>query len=437
MARTPTPRRTRTPRAASPTSLSRGVAGALARRLAAGVLGVAAALAALPGCVGGGGALSGGDALTPQADCARRSVPMPAAVPREFHKTLLPTYRFAPGDTVLVESADFDANLKFPADQTVQPDGTIDLGRFGRPAIAGMSVAEVEALVDRRVDTVLSNDERFLNQYPDESYADIRESGLLEINVRLIDPAGSVYYVLGAVAAPGVYPLAGRETVLDAILTAGGLADNAKKCDVILSRPSVPHDCRTVLPVCYNHVVQSGDSTTNYQILPGDRIFVPSKGCKDTIAEALGCDKGCDLCACHPQFPCGPDSKPCPTPVRYEAFCPDPAGVTSLGELDGLPPRFPDAIPAPAPLPRGDGGTNAGDEGDDDAVDPAPAPPEMTDEMDDAPVDDAPATDDGNGDVPESAPAPPDVPEIPDLPNLDDLAADAVPALPTLDSDGV
>ena len=435
MARMPNPRPARAPRTTSPTILFAGLRHAAVRRAAAGLLACCVVAAALPGCAGGS-AFGPGDPLTPQADCARRGVPIPAPVPREFAKTLLPTYRFAPGDTVLVEAARFDAPLRFPADQTVQPDGTIDLGRFGRPAVAGMSVEEVEALVARRVDLVLE-------QTPigadgaELDLEELREDGLLEVNVRLIDPAGSVYYVLGAVAAPGVYPLAGRETVLDAILTAGGLADNAKRCDIILSRPSVPHDCRTVLPVCYDNLVQTGDSATNYQVLPGDRIFVPAKGCKDAMAGLFGCDDGCELCRCSPQFGCGPDVKPCPTPVRYAAACQDPAGVSSLDFMSVDPevgptglPRDPDAVPAPAPVPSGeddaDDATNGDGRSDEGVRDPAPAPPQLPDDSDAGDTDSADDSDAGDTDEPAAdAPAVPDVPDVPDLPQLDDLSARA------------
>ena len=420
MARTPSPRSGRRDRPTRFTSSSH------ARRLGRlALLTLAAALPAfsLTGCAGGG--FGAADPLTPQADCARRSVPLPAAVPREFAKTLLPTYRLAPGDTVLVEPANFDTPLRFPADQPVQPDGTIDLGRFGRVPVAGMSVAEVEELVARRVQLVADRDEALAEAIEKDPTG-------AEVNVRLIDPAGSVYYVLGAVNAPGVYQLAGRETVLDAILTAGGLADNAKRCDIVLSRPSVPHDCRTVLPVCYDNLVQCGDSATNYQVLPGDRIFVPAKGCKDTMRELFGCDKGCDLCACHPQFPCGSDAKACPTPTRYAALCPDAAGVRTLDFL-GLPGLGGgDVPPAPAPPTTGtDGG-----EGNDDVPAPAPAPlpvddataPNLNAPNLDAPEmpADVPATDPADApaetetEQPIEIPAPP---EIPDLPDLDDLAA--------------
>ncbi|MFH5802860.1 polysaccharide biosynthesis/export family protein [Alienimonas sp. DA493] len=418
----------------------------MARRTLA-VAAIATGLAAsLTGCAGSG--LSQADPLTPQADMARRSVPQPAQVPREFSKTLLPTYRLAPGDTVLVEPARFDTPLRFPADQPVQPDGTIDLGRFGRPPVAGLSVAEVEEVVARRIALVAERDEVLAEAIAEDPTA-------AEVNVRLIDPNGSVYYVLGAVQTPGVFQLAGRETVLDAILTAGGLTDNAKRCDIILARPSVPADCRTVLPVCYDHLVQMGDSTTNYQILPGDRIFVPSRGCKDTISEFFGCDDECDLCRCTPQFGCGPDAKPCPTPTRYAAMCPDRAGVSALdypgpfgAEAAGLDELVAPPAPAPAVEDEGDFGpvpAPAPDPIDVPEVDPAdaappaaPAPvtpaPETTEPPAAPAMPNNPAAPDAPAEETDPAPLPP---EIPDLPDLDDLAVGraALPPAPVWDSE--
>jgi protein involved in polysaccharide export with SLBB domain len=94
--------------------------------------------------------------------------------------------------------------------------------------------------------------------------------------------------------------LNGRETVLDGILIAGGLNDRASRRDIIVSRPTRPGDCRVVLPVCYREIVQLGDTTTNYQLLPGDRIFVPSKSSWEDL---LGCR--------HESAPCGNCQVPC------------------------------------------------------------------------------------------------------------------------------
>ena len=58
-----------------------------------------------------------------------------------------------------------------------------------------------------------------------------------------------------------------------------------------------------MLPVCYRQIVQLGDTTTNYQLQPGDRIYVPGQ----TLWEQLcGNKEGkCDDSPCRrPQFSC-------------------------------------------------------------------------------------------------------------------------------------
>ena len=94
------------------------------------------------------------------------------------------------------------------------------------------------------------------------------------VNVRLVGRVSKVFYVLGEVNAPGAFPLSGRETVLDGIIAAGGITRAANTKKVILSRPTHPDGCRVVLPVCYDNVVQLGDSSTNYQLMPYDRVYV-------------------------------------------------------------------------------------------------------------------------------------------------------------------
>jgi polysaccharide export outer membrane protein len=60
-----------------------------------------------------------------------------------------------------------------------------------------------------------------------------------------------------------------------------------------------------VLPVCYRQIVQLGDTSTNYQVLPGDRIYVPSMTLHDDIKQIcmLGRDEICPRCAGR-QTPC-------------------------------------------------------------------------------------------------------------------------------------
>src|SRR5262249_12277346 len=139
--------------------------------------------------------------------------------------------------------------------------------------------------------------------------------------------------------APGSFPLQGRETVLDGIVAAGGLNIRASRDNIILSRPTAPDGCRVVLPVCYRQVVQLGDTTTNYQLQPADRIYVPSQTLREQI---FGRDmemKGCARCK-RLQFPCsggcgGPDL---PHPADPTLMAPPtslPAAATPGPNLQG------------------------------------------------------------------------------------------------------
>jgi polysaccharide export outer membrane protein len=169
---------------------------------------LAGALAAVAGCsLGAGGiGISPGHPLSGQARRVRVSVPPTAPIARELDKTVATPYFIEPGDELLVEPASFDSPLRFPTDQAVLSDGTIDLGKYGRVIVAGFTIEQIEEVV-----------ESIVRQREQEKL----EPADLAVNVRLIDPQSKVYYVLGEVNAPGSYNLIGRETVLGAILTAG------------------------------------------------------------------------------------------------------------------------------------------------------------------------------------------------------------------------
>ena len=63
--------------------------------------------------------------------------------------------------------------------------------------------------------------------------------------------------------------------MLDAIQFAGGLAPTAAPNNIRLVRPAPPGACcAQTLPVNYPAIMQAGDTATNYQIMPGDRIYV-------------------------------------------------------------------------------------------------------------------------------------------------------------------
>ena len=277
------------------------------------------ALIASASCSGPSGSFTlfpTGDFLLDSTKELRKTVPANTLVPRELEKTVLPAYVIQPGDVLLVEPVALDSPLRFPADQTVMPDGTIDLARFGRLIVAGKTLEQIETDVQAAVKAI--------------------EPEASAINVRLVDPQSAVYYVLGEVTSPGSYPLIGRETVLDAILAAGGMTDKASPCNIILSRPTVPCGCRTVIPICYKKIVQQGDTTTNFQVMPGDRIYVATR----TLCESL-----------IPWY----NSHDCPNCGRKSCPCPGACGVgTSAATTYTLPSRPISGAALPASLPSPD-----------------------------------------------------------------------------------
>lgn len=237
--------------------------------------------------------------LTRQAEQLRKESGV-APLPRELNKSLLAPYVVEPGDTLLVLPARLDSPLRLPGDQPVLQDGTIDLGEFGRPVVAGKTLPDIEADIRRLV----------------VSRAKDKDDALL--SVRLIGRSSKVFYVLGEVNAPGAFPLAGRETVLDGIIAAGGITRRATTQKIILSRPTDPCGCRILLPICYDNIVQIGDTSTNYQIQPGDRIYIPSKG----LVEDL--------------FPTKCQKAPCDGP---QCLCPIATGPGCAASGTGVPNR--------------------------------------------------------------------------------------------------
>lgn len=302
------------------------------RRATGAIVATLAIFAMFSGC-----SMPNGDCvLFPAADklmkttrFVRRGVPRQGAVPRELEKTVIPEYILQPGDGLVIESTRLDSPIRFAADQTILADGSIDLGPYGRLIVAGKTVEQVEAEVLAAV------------RAHEPMAAD-------PINVRLVNQQSAVYYVLGEVESPGSYPFAGRETVLDGILAAGGLSDKASQCNIILSRPTLPAGCRTVLPVCYRQIVQLGDTTTNYQLMPGDRVFVATR----SFGEGLFATKSCPMCK-GLQCPCPPNSALLPSlptvmpPHIVPMGVPLPAGDEMPTEAEPLPefPSAPEAVP--------------------------------------------------------------------------------------------
>jgi polysaccharide biosynthesis/export protein len=139
----------------------------------------------------------------------------------------------------------------------VQPDGTVNLRGYGAVHVAGKTVAEARVAVEQQM----------------ARYFDSPE---VAVNVAVYNSKS--YYVIIAGAGSGEsvqrFPITGNETVLDAISQIQGLPHVSSKT-MWVARPAPGNmACENVLPVNYVAIAHGGMTDTNYQLLPGDRVYI-------------------------------------------------------------------------------------------------------------------------------------------------------------------
>jgi polysaccharide export outer membrane protein len=143
----------------------------------------------------------------------------------------------------------------------VGPDGTVRLGVYGSVRVCGMTLDEAKAAIEAHLGQFL--------YHP-------------QISVDVVGYNSKVYYVVTDGGGSGEQvirlPATGNETVLDAIANVNGLSPVSSTHHIWVARPA-PTDCAPyqILPVDWYSVSTRGDPTTNYQLMPGDRVYVDAQ----------------------------------------------------------------------------------------------------------------------------------------------------------------
>lgn len=158
---------------------------------------------------------------------------------------------------VTVNLAQSQAAQRIGGPHLIRPDGTISLGSYGFVRVAGMTLPEVRAAVETLLSESLQNP---------------------KVSVDVGGFNSKIYYVIydGGGAGQTVIrlPITGGDTVLDAVAQLYGLPAVSSKDRVWVSRPA-PAGCdHQILPVNWRAVSECGETTTNYQLMPGDRVYV-------------------------------------------------------------------------------------------------------------------------------------------------------------------
>jgi polysaccharide export outer membrane protein len=252
---------------------------------------------------------------TLEANCDGDPAKMPA---KELAKVSLPPYVIEPPDILLIDALrivpkppfriqSFDSLqvivegtlLEQPINgiYVVEPGGLLDLGpSYGKVAVGGKSLDEAQDAVFRHLKRVLREPQVSLtinlgtygNVYvTGMTLAEAKEAIESQLDKFLDAPLVSVdvfsynskvYYVITEGAGQGDnvarFPVTGNETVLDAIAQINGLSKLSSK-EIWIARPAPSGiGCDQVLPVDIDAIMRGGATATNYQLLPGDRVFI-------------------------------------------------------------------------------------------------------------------------------------------------------------------
>jgi polysaccharide export outer membrane protein len=195
----------------------------------------------------------------------------PVHSPRELQKVQFPPYRIEPPDILLVDVSGIGEKLqRIRGPHLVRPDGTISLGVYGSARVAGATIDEARSAIVAAINTsgILGP------EAPPISAKDI------SVDVQAYN--SKVYYLItdGGGYGEQVYrlPFTGNETVLDAISLINGIPPVGSKRHIWVAR-RVPDGAGhgNILPVDWKSITQGGSAATNYQIMPGDRIYVQSQ----------------------------------------------------------------------------------------------------------------------------------------------------------------
>ena len=213
-------------------------------------------------------------------------MPVPG-VPTELTKVNMPPYAIGVADMLLIDVYTLPREKGSPAtvlspqpisnQHLVRPDGTVNMGIWGAVHVAGMTTDQAREAVRAHVYKTMQS-----NPFIKEKGTDVDDPNKLFVVVDVVGYNSKAYYVItdGAGYGEQIYrfPFQGNETVIDALSNINGIPMMGSKQDVWVARRSPqPNNPEQILPVDYTALTQHGVTATNYQLFPGDRIYVKAE----------------------------------------------------------------------------------------------------------------------------------------------------------------
>ncbi len=146
---------------------------------------------------------------------------------------------------------------KISGEHMVGPDGSVTLGRYGSVPLVGQTLEEAQQTL-----------REFLAPHFNAP----------EVSISVYSFNSKVYYVVTQGGGLGDnlvrLPFTGNETVMDAISNINGLS-HVSSTRMWIARPGPGSNGENqIMPIDWTAITQRGEVDTNYQLLPGDRLYI-------------------------------------------------------------------------------------------------------------------------------------------------------------------
>jgi protein involved in polysaccharide export with SLBB domain len=233
-----------------------------------------------------------------------------------------PPYRIQPLDAIYIQGQDVLPDVPIRGAYGIDPDGTVNLGiAYGVVRVAGMTIEQAQAAIqnylkqnvvkDPKIQVSLAQSRGMMQV---QGIHLVRMDGTISLGIygnlyitgmtidqarkaieqflgqSLLEPEIAIdvysynskwYYIVADRAGFGSnvlrLPITGRDTVLDALSQIGGTLPLSSNRHMWVARPNGQDPkCQQILPVDWLALVKGGSPATNYQLLPGDRLYIDS-----------------------------------------------------------------------------------------------------------------------------------------------------------------
>lgn len=169
-------------------------------------------------------------------------------------------FTLGPGDRLQAEIINQASSRR---DLVIGPDGKIYFDLLPGLDVWGLTIAQTKQLLEKELEQYVAN---------------------AQVSITLQAVGSKHIWMLGAMTAPGVYPMASPLTLLEAMSLAGGTRQaQAGTTTVEISdlRHAFVIRNGTNLPVDFERLLNEGDMSQNIYLQPDDFVYVPSGAARE------------------------------------------------------------------------------------------------------------------------------------------------------------